>query len=137
MGCAERAGINLGADGISVIEVTGKDNLMISDVLFRTLGVPCYMVFDGDAGTEERKRQSTAHLLPEQRQDKELKYERDARRTREKNADLLRYLGSPPIPQPSDESTARYTVFEDNLETYFSQHWLAWDLRRRDLVALG
>ncbi|MFD4667009.1 AAA family ATPase [Streptomyces halstedii] len=134
MGCAERAGINLGAEGISVIEVTGKDNLMISDALFRTLGVPCYMVFDGDAGTEERKRQSTAHLLPEQRRDKELKYERDARRTREKNADLMRYLGCAPIPQPSDESTARYTVFEDNLETYLGQYWPAWDLRRRDLV---
>jgi len=36
-GCAERSGVNLGADGISVIEVHGNDNLMISDALFSAL----------------------------------------------------------------------------------------------------
>ncbi|MFD3974367.1 ATP-dependent endonuclease [Streptomyces cyaneofuscatus] len=138
VGCAERAGINLGAEGISVVEVTGKDNLMISDVLFRTLGVPCHVVFDGDARKAERKRQSTEHTIPEQqRREKDLEYEREARRTRQKNADLLRYLGTTPAPQPPDESTARYTVFEDNLESYLGQHWPAWDLRRRELVRSG
>lgn len=136
-GCAERAGINLGAEGISVIAVTGKDNLMISDALFRALGVPCYVLFDGDARTEERKRQSVQHLIPEQRREKELEYERDARRTREKNADLLRYLGATPAAQPLDESAARYTVFEDNLETYLAAYWPAWDVRRKELVRSG
>ncbi|MFS0695960.1 ATP-dependent nuclease [Streptomyces nitrosporeus] len=40
-GCAERLGLNLGAEGISIIEAHGKDNLMISDALFSALGVPC------------------------------------------------------------------------------------------------
>ncbi|WP_037915886.1 ATP-dependent nuclease [Actinacidiphila yeochonensis] len=137
MGCAERAGINLGAEGISIIEVTGKDNLMISDVLFTALGVPCYVVFDGDVGKQERRSQSAAHLIPEQRQEKELEYERDARRTRQKNADLLRYLGETPAGQPPDESTARYTVFEDNLESYLGQYWPAWEAQRRALVSSG
>ncbi|WP_405202792.1 ATP-dependent nuclease [[Kitasatospora] papulosa] len=135
VGCAERAGINLGAEGISVIAVTGKDNLMISDVLFRTLGVPCHVVFDGDAGKADRTRQSTEHLVPEQQQrERDLEYEREARRTRQKNADLLRYLGTTPVPQPPDETTARYSVFEENLESYLGQHWPAWELRRRELV---
>lgn len=43
-----------GADGISVIEVHGKDDLRISDALFRALGVPCHVVFDGDLGMEDR-----------------------------------------------------------------------------------
>ncbi|MEU8848826.1 AAA family ATPase [Streptomyces sp. NPDC048564] len=136
-GCAERTGLNLGAEGVSVIEVTGKDNLMISDALFRTLGVPCHVVFDGDAGKEERRRQSIQHLSLEQRQDQEREYEREARRTREKNADLLRYLGAAPVAQPPDESTARYTVFMDNLEAHLAEHWPAWDVRRQELVRSG
>ncbi|MYW53479.1 AAA family ATPase [Streptomyces sp. SID8376] len=136
-GCADRSGINLGAEGISVIEVNGKDNLMISDALFRALGVPCYVVFDGDAGMEERKRESVRHLIPQQRQEKEQEFERQARKNRTKNADLLRYLGAAPNPQPADESTGRYTVFEDTLETYLDQYWPTWDERRQELIRAG
>ncbi|MFG2419651.1 ATP-dependent endonuclease [Streptomyces sp. NPDC048448] len=136
-GCADRSGINLGADGISVIEVSGKDNLMISDALFSALGVPCYVVFDGDAGMEERKRESVRHLIPHQRQEKEQEFERQARKNRTKNANLLQYLGAAPNPQPRDDSTGRYTVFEDTLETYLGQHWPTWEERRRELVQTG
>ncbi|WP_326789785.1 AAA family ATPase [Streptomyces sp. NBC_00151] len=136
-GGADRSGINLGADGISVIEVSGKDNLMISDALFSTLGVPCHVVFDGDAGMEERKRDSVRLLIPEQRQEKEREFEKQARNNRTKNANLLRYLGAMPSPQPGDESTGRYTVFEDTLETYLSLNWPTWDERRRELVRAG
>ncbi|MFJ4829451.1 ATP-dependent nuclease [Streptomyces sp. NPDC088747] len=133
-GCADRSGINLGAEGISVIEVHGKDNLMISDALFSALGVPCYVVFDGDVGMEERKRASVQHLIPQQRQDKEQEFERQARKNRTKNANLLQYLGATPNPQPADDSTGRYTVFEDTLETHLDQHWPTWEERRQELV---
>lgn len=136
-GCAERTGVNLGAEGISVIEVHGKDNLMISDALFTALGVRCHVVFDGDAGMEQRKRESVAHLIPEQRQAKEAEFERQARQNRTKNANLLHYLGASPSAQPGDTSTGRYTVFEDNLETYLAQHWPAWDKHRQELVRAG
>ncbi|MGW5389697.1 ATP-dependent nuclease [Streptomyces koyangensis] len=136
-GCADRSGINLGAEGISVIEVNGKDNLMISDALFSALGVPCYVVFDGDAGMEERKRESVRHLIPQQRQEKEQEFERQARKNRTKNANLLQYLGKAPNPQPADDSTGRYTVFEDTLETYLDQHWPAWEERRLELIRAG
>lgn len=136
-GCADRSGINLGAEGISVIEVHGKDNLMISDALFSALGVPCYVVFDGDAGMEERKRASVQHLIPQQRQDKEQEFERQARNNQTKNANLLRYLGATPNPQPADDSTGRYTVFEDTLETHLDQHWPTWEERRQELVRVG
>jgi hypothetical protein len=136
-GCADRSGINLGAEGISVIEVNGKDNLMISDALFSALGVPCYVVFDGDAGMEERKRESVRHLIPQQRQKKEQEFERQARKNRTKNADLLQYLGAAPNPQPADDSTGRYTVFEDTLETYLDQYWPTWEERRQELIRAG
>ncbi|MFD1663714.1 AAA family ATPase [Streptomyces caeni] len=136
-GCADRSRINLGAEGVSVIQVNGKDNLMIADVLFSALGVPCYVVFDGDAGMEERKRESVSHLIPQQRQEKEQEFERQARKNRAKNVNLLQYLGATPNPQPADDSTGRYTVFEDTLETYLDQHWPTWEERRRELVRLG
>lgn len=136
-GCADRSGINLGADGISIIEVSGKDNLLISDALFSALGVACYVVFDGDAGMEERKRESVRSLLPQQRREKEQEFERQARKNRTKNANLLQYLGAMPSPQPGDDSTGRYTVFEDTLEAHLGQHWPTWDERRREIVRAG
>ncbi|MFE1173936.1 ATP-dependent endonuclease [Streptomyces sp. NPDC058773] len=136
-GCADRPGISLGAEGVSVIEVNGEDNLMISDALFSALGVTCYVVFDGDADVAERKRESVRHLIPQQRHEKEQEFERQARKNQTKNANLLHYLGASPSPRPTDESTVRYTVFEDTLETYLAQHWPAWDERRRDLVRTG
>ncbi|MFF5770099.1 ATP-dependent endonuclease [Streptomyces californicus] len=137
IGCADRSRVNLGADGISIIEVTGKDNLMISDALFSALGVPCYVVFDGDAGMEERKRESVRHLDFAQRQQKEEEFERQARANRTKNANLLQYLGATPNPQPADDSTGRYTVFEDTLETHLRWHWPTWEERRQELVRAG
>ncbi|MYV52520.1 ATP-dependent endonuclease [Streptomyces sp. SID3212] len=136
-GCADRSGINLGAEGISVIEVHGKDNLMISDALFSALGVSCYVVFDGDAGMEERKRASVQHLIPQQRQEKEEEFERQGRKNRTKNANLLQYLGATPSPQPADDTTGRYTVFEDTLETHLDQYWPTWEERRQELVRAG
>lgn len=136
-GCAERAGVSLGAEGISVIEVSGKDNLMLSHALFTALGVPCHVVFDGDARKEEAKRDSVQKLVPEQRRKVEDDIAREAQRTRKKNADLLRYLGASPSPQPPDESTAHYTVFEDELETHLAAYWPAWDFRRRELISSG
>ncbi|WAL96895.1 hypothetical protein [Streptomyces sp. Je 1-369] len=110
---------------------------MISDALFSALGVPCYVAFDGDAEMEERKRESVRHLVPPQRQEKEQEFERQARTNQTKNANLLQYLGASPSPRPTNDSTGRYTVFEDTLETYLAQHWPAWDERRQDLVRAG
>ena len=136
-GCAERAGISLGAEGISILDVNGKDNLMIAHAIFSSLGVPCHVVFDGDARMEEVKLVSVQNLLPEQRCRKEEEIAREARQSREKNANLLAYLGSSPTPQPKNESSTRYTVFEDNLETYLAEYWPAWDVRRRELIDIG
>ncbi|CAK7287510.1 ATP-dependent nuclease [Streptomyces sp. RM1] len=136
-GCAERSGINLGAEGVSVIQVNGKDNLMLSDALFSALGVPCHVVFDGDAGMEERKREAVSNRDPYEREKAERQAENQARHNRTKNANLLQYLGATPTPQPADESTRRYTVFEDTLETYLDEHWPSWQERRRELVRTG
>ncbi|MFJ4549897.1 hypothetical protein ACIP4X_11805 [Streptomyces sp. NPDC088817] len=66
-----------------------------------------------------------------------MRLERQARANRAKNANLLRYLGSTPSSQPANDSTGRYTVFEDTLETYLDQQWPTEEERRRELVRAG
>ncbi|MEV5354583.1 AAA family ATPase [Streptomyces sp. NPDC052693] len=136
-GCARRMGIDLGAEGISVIDVGGRDNMPLCHAVLTALGVPCHVVFDGDSGMAERKRQGVAFLPEEKRREKELAFEQAARKIREQNMNFLGYLGAHRTPQPPDESTASYTVFEDNLETYLQQHWPTWGERRKELVASG
>ncbi|MER8044718.1 AAA family ATPase [Streptomyces sp. NPDC094032] len=56
-GRAERNGVNLGAEGITFVDVTGRDNLLLS-----------------------RKRESVRNLGEEQRREKETAFEQQARK---------------------------------------------------------
>ncbi|WP_328348474.1 hypothetical protein OG873_31965 [Streptomyces violaceus] len=78
-----------------------------------------------------------AHLIPEQRQEEERAFERQARTNRTKNSNFLQYLRATPTPQPADDSTGRYTVFADTLEACLDQHWPAREERRQELVRTG
>ncbi|MEU4076347.1 ATP-dependent endonuclease [Streptomyces venezuelae] len=136
-GCAERNGINLGAEGITYVDVTGRDNLLLSHAILSAMGVPCHVVFDGDAGMEERKRESVRHLDEEKRTEKEAAFEQQARKISGSNADLLGYLGESRSPWPATGSGSTYTVFEDNLETYLGESWPSWGERKQQLIDAG
>ncbi|MEV5521476.1 AAA family ATPase [Streptomyces pseudogriseolus] len=137
LACAERHRRNLGALGITVINAQGKDNLLLCHAILTTLGVRCYVVFDGDAGMEQRKRESVRDLAQEKRREKELEFAKQARKNAEKNADLLRYLGASVAPWPTTAAEATYAVFHDNLEIYLETDWPAWWARRRELIDSG
>ncbi|GAA1929073.1 ATP-dependent nuclease [Streptantibioticus ferralitis] len=137
LGSAERQRISLGAQGISVINAEGKDNILLCHAILTALGVPCYVVFDGDAEMEERKRESVRNMAQEDRHKKELEFERQAGKNAEKNADLLGYLGASVNPWPPTVAEATYAVFHDNLETYLGAKWPAWSQRRQELIASG
>lgn len=137
LGCAERHHLSLGAQGITVINAEGKDNILLCHAILTALGVPCYVVFDGDAGMEERKLESVQHMPPEKRQEKEAEFERQARNNAEKNANLLGYLGAAVTPRPATIAEASYAVFDDNLETYLEAEWPAWVVRRQELIDSG
>lgn len=136
-GCAERNGINLGAEGVTFIDVNGRDSLLLSHAILSAMGVPCHVVFDGDEGMLERKRESVQHLDDTKRKEKESQFEQEARKISEKNADLLGYLGETRSPWPATGSAATHTVFEDNLETLLEESWPAWGERRRELIEAG
>ncbi|WP_137992475.1 ATP-dependent nuclease [Streptomyces vilmorinianum] len=136
-GCAERNGINLGAEGITFVDVTGRDNLLLSHAILSAMGVPCHVVFDGDARMEDRKRESVRHLAVEKRREKEAAFEQQARKISGSNADLLGYLGESRSPWPGTGSADTHTVFEDNLETYLGESWHSWGERKQQLIDAG
>ncbi|WP_217166422.1 hypothetical protein [Streptomyces sp. AC512_CC834] len=51
-----------------------------------------------------------------------------------KNEKLFNYMGLRAPARLSTESEARYTVFEDGLETYLRSDWPAWVARRKELI---
>lgn len=60
-GCAERDdGTPLAIDGIVVVAVGGKGGFLLPHSILTLLGIPCYIVFDGDKGIGERKRHNAA-----------------------------------------------------------------------------
>ena len=57
-GCAERDGTPLANDGIVVVAVGGKGGFLLPHSILALLGIPCYVIFDGDKGIGERKRRN-------------------------------------------------------------------------------
>ncbi|MCX4667973.1 ATP-dependent endonuclease [Streptomyces sp. NBC_01381] len=136
-GCAERMGLSLGAQGVSVIDVGGKSNIFLCHAILTALGVPTYVVFDGDAGKAERSRSGVQQLPEPERLTKEAKIEEQTRKDAEENANLLGYLGAPRTPWPATASAATHAVFEDTLEVFLNDAWPSWGSRRRELIDSG
>lgn len=137
-GCAERDQLSLGALGISVISVGGKDNIALCHAILNGLGVPCYVVFDGDAGKEARSRQGIQNIQSDdERREREGKIEEQFRKDLALNANLLGYLGASPAPWPSTAAADNHMVLEDNLETYLADQWPSWGTRKAELIASG
>lgn len=127
-GCGERDGKFLAVDGIVVAEVGGKPILLLPCAILTLLGIPCFMVYDGDKGCEQRMRQHG-------REESDIVAAINDHRQR--NRDLLRYLGEQEEDWPTTRATDRYAVFEDRLEDELATLWPAWEQRRRELVDSG
>jgi hypothetical protein len=90
IGMATAMGRDLESRGISVIPCGGKASMDRPTAIFQKLGIPVYLVWDGDHGDEGAKP--------------------------EDNHRLLRLLGEDPVDWPSTIS-ARFACFEKNLES--------------------
>jgi putative ATP-dependent endonuclease of OLD family len=62
-GVAVSMGHNFDSDGISVIPCMGKNNLDRPLVVFRRLGIPVYVIWDGDHGETDAKAEDNRRLL--------------------------------------------------------------------------
>ncbi len=63
LGVALSLGHNFDSDGIAVIPCSGKNNLDRPFVIFRRLGVPAYLVWDGDHGEGGARPDDNRRLL--------------------------------------------------------------------------
>lgn len=127
-GCGERDDQFLAVDGVVVAEVGGKPILLLPAAILSLLGIPCFVVFDGDKGCEQRMRENRrdesdiAAVMNDHRQ---------------KNRDLMRYLGAQEEDWPATHVTERYAVFSDRLEEELATLWPEWEQRRQELVESG
>jgi hypothetical protein len=90
MAAARVLGHNLSTLGISVIPCRGKSSLDRPAIIFRELGIPTYVVWDGDKGKKNARP--------------------------EENHRLLRLFGKPMVDWPAGQDAA-CTIFERDLET--------------------
>jgi putative ATP-dependent endonuclease of OLD family len=127
-GFAEREGTLLASDGIVIVEAGGKDGVLLPHAILTLLGIPCYLVFDGDRGCADRMRCNGK--TEAQAADEVAKHNRN-------NRSLLRYFGATEEDWPSTRTYSRYAVFEDCLETELTKEWPAWSERVNELVRSG
>jgi energy-coupling factor transporter ATP-binding protein EcfA2 len=106
--------VDLEAEGIAVIPVDGKCNLDRPFTIFTLLGIPCYVVFDGDAHKRDEPDNGHPNV----------------------NLELLRLLGAPEVEFPETSVCATHAIFQEELQRQLAQE-LPWDsfVRTRNEVA--
>jgi putative ATP-dependent endonuclease of OLD family len=127
-GCAERNGAFLGSHGIEVVEVNGKGGILLPYAILKLLGVPCYLVFDGDRDCGNRMRakgKNEAQIAAQ-----ETTISQDNRR-------ILRYFGATEEDWPATGVHDSYAVYGDCLETELTADWPEWQARADELVSTG
>jgi putative ATP-dependent endonuclease of OLD family len=115
----------LNASGIVVVDVGGKDSIPLPHAILRELGVPSYVVFDGDAAAGDR-----AAARGGSRERAEQSVIRDNRR-------ILRYLEATIESHPPTQVTERYAVLRDTLEPFLEAEWPEWVTMRDKLIQQG
>jgi predicted ATP-dependent endonuclease of OLD family len=116
----------LNTNGIMVVNVEGKQNLRLPYAILTTLGIPTYVVFDGDRHNAERKPDETDKNLAD----------RIGKETG-KNRDLLCLLGADDEDWPETTVASGYAVFRDTLEAFLKEEWSDWEIMKKELIADG
>lgn len=114
-GCAEHDDQPLALDGIAVADVGGKSNLLLPHAILTLLGIPCYVVFDGDGD-----------CVPDQ-----------ASGHARENRTMFRYLERPEEEWPTTNVSQSHAVFAVTLEHELETMWPAWGNRCAELVNSG
>ena len=100
--------------GIAVADCHGKSIIPLAYAILRQLKIPTYILFDGDAGAEQRL--AAKDLTPEQRAAR-------LKEIGEKNEALLGLCGDPVEPWPGQAVRAGSASFADHLESDLEEIW--------------
>lgn len=115
----------LNACGIVVVDAGGKQGIPLAHTILEELGVPCFVLFDGDAGAGGRvqaKGNSRVQAKASVAQD---------------NRRLLRYLSTGAEDHPATRVRDRFAVLGDTLETLLEAEWPEWEKAREILIREG
>ncbi|MFC8360398.1 ATP-dependent endonuclease [Streptomyces griseorubiginosus] len=128
-GSATRDGAPLAVEGVHVAEAGHKTAIYLSHAILTLLGIPCFAVFDADAGVGVRMEKNGRKL-------------RDIRNAelneRAENHRLLMYLGQSNIPDlPPTHADVDYAVFADCLEETLKSDWPEWGEKVEELIQSG
>lgn len=128
-GGAERPGsVPLVVSGIVVSDAGSKNNLFLHHAILIELGIPCYLVFDGDKEVRARmlaKGRSQGDITSAENQSKAL------------NRKILKYLGESEVDWPTNETKATYAVLEDTLESWLQANWPEWEQEKDAIITAG
>jgi predicted ATP-dependent endonuclease of OLD family len=115
-GIGDRDGVGrLESQGLSIVSAGGKGHIPLAHAILTSLGIPTYVVFDGDGDFEARATGKT----PKQIRDERINHSTENRR-------LLRYLGETEVDFPSEQVGDHLATMSDHLESYLSSRWPAW-----------
>ncbi|TFC61747.1 ATP-dependent endonuclease [Cryobacterium sp. TMB1-7] len=114
-GIADGRGFSLDLAGVSILPLTGKNELRMAYAILRSLKVPVYVVFDGDADSADRKYPGGGKSHADA-----------AQSNQDQTAAALEWLEGPSEPTEGEPRyvfggptlvAERFTVWRDDLET--------------------
>lgn len=107
----------LESQGLSIVSACGKGGIPLAHAILVSLGIPTYVLFDGDSGFEARAKTvgKTQSVIEGER----TKFSTENRR-------LLKYLGEPEVDFPSERVGDRVATLSDHLESYLESNWTEW-----------
>jgi putative ATP-dependent endonuclease of the OLD family len=107
----------LESQGLSIVAVGGKGGIPLAHAILTCLGIPTYVLFDGDGGFETRARAAG-------KDDTAISSERTKYST--ENRRLLKYLGQSEADFPPEQVGDRVAALSDHLESYLESNWTEW-----------
>lgn len=107
----------LESQGLSIVSAGGKGGIPLAHAILTCLGIPTYVVFDGDGGFEVRAKAVGK---------KQVDIDKDRTNYSTENRRLLRYLGETEIDFPLAQVGDRVATLSDHLESYLEANWTEW-----------
>lgn len=108
----------LESQGLSIVPAGGKGGIPLAHAILTCLGIPTYVLFDGDGGFEARAKAVGRNQTDINGQ--HTKFSTENRR-------LLKYLGETEVDFPSDQVGDRVATLSDHIESYITTNWSEWD----------
>ena len=107
----------LESQGLSIVSAGGKGGIPLAHAILTCLGIPTYVVFDGDGGFEGRAKAVGK---------KQAIIDNERTNYSTENRKLLKYLGEIEIDFPLEQVADCVTTLSDHLEGYLEANWAEW-----------